>query len=161
MNAPRATYAVPPLDGRQSDAARAIARGVRRMFGAAGIATLDEVALPNGRRADVLALAPDGSIQIVEIKSCIADFRADRKWPEYRAYCDALYFAVDLSTPLDILPPEAGLIVADSYGASLARPAPEHRLAAATRKAMLVRFARLAAGRLYGLHDPEWGGLID
>lgn len=151
----------PPLDGRQSEAARAIARGVRRMFGAAGIVTLDEAPLPDGRRADLLALRPDGTLQIVEIKSCVADFRADRKWPEYRAYCDHLFFAVDLLTPLDILPQDTGLIVADSYGAQLVREAPEHRLAAATRKAMLLRFARLAAGRLYGLHDPDWRGFVE
>ncbi len=161
MERARPTSILPPPDGRQSEAARAIARGVRRMFGAAGLATLDEVALPNGRRADLMTLSPDGSIQIVEIKSCVADFRADRKWPDYRDYCDALYFAVDLSTPLDILPADAGLIVADAYGASLARAAPEHRLQAATRRSMLLRFARLAAGRLYGLHDPDWGGFMD
>jgi len=78
----------------QSDAARRIARGVRRCLAAAGFSTLEEVRLPDGRRADVMALLPDGTVQIVEIKSCVADYRADRKWPDYREYCDRLYFAI-------------------------------------------------------------------
>jgi hypothetical protein len=40
------------------------------------------------------------------------------------------------------------------------REAPEHRLASATRKAMLVRFAQAAAHRLHGLIDPDAGGEI-
>ena len=149
------------MDGRQSEAARAIMRGVRRLLGAHGFATLDEAPLPNGRRADILALAPDGTFHIVEIKSCVADFRADQKWPLYRECCDRLFFAVDLATPAAILPDDTGLFIADAYGATLMREAPEHRLAPATRKAMLTRFARLAAGRLYALHDPEWRGVAE
>ena len=43
---------------------------------------VNEVTLANGRRADVLAIGRNGEIWIVEIKSSIADFRADQKWPE-------------------------------------------------------------------------------
>jgi hypothetical protein len=40
------------------------------------------------------------------------------------------------------------LIISDGWSAHLLREAPEHRLAAASRKAVLLRFARAAADRL-------------
>lgn len=137
-----------------AERAPVIARGVCRLLAAAGCATLTEIRLPDGRRADVMAMLPDGSIHIVEIKSGVADFRADRKWPEYRDFCDALFFAIDLSTPAEIIPAEAGLILADGYGAQIVRTGAEHRLNAARRKAVTLRFARTAADRLLALQDP-------
>ncbi len=77
--------------------------------------TLTELPLASGRRADVVALAADGTIVIVEIKSSLADFRADQKWPDYRAHCDRLYFAISDNLAPEIMPAEAGLIVADSF----------------------------------------------
>ncbi len=117
--------------------------------------TLTELPLLSGRRADIVALANDGSIHIVEIKSSIADFRADMKWRDYRAHCDRLYFAIPETVPAEIMPPDAGLIIADAYGAEIVRQAPEHRIAAPTRRAVLIRFAHAAAHRLHGLSDPE------
>lgn len=149
-----------PVDGRQSESARRIARGVRRLFRAAGFATLTEMPLASGRRADLVALGADGALVIIEVKSSLADFRADQKWPDYRAHCDRLYFAIDLATPAHVLPSDAGLILADAYGAEMLRDAPEHRLSPATRKAMLLRFARLAADRLHGLGDPDLTGAM-
>jgi hypothetical protein len=141
---------------QQSDAARAIARGVRRMLAAAGSSTIEEMRLPDGRRADVVALLPDGSIHIIEIKSCLADYRSDRKWPDYRNYCDRLYFAIDLRTPPDVIPDDAGLILADAHAAQIIRVGSEHRLTAARRKAVVLRFAKVAADRLHGHDDPYW-----
>jgi hypothetical protein len=138
--------------------ARRIARGVRRLLGAAGYATIEEMRLPDGRRADVVALHPDGSLHIVEIKSCVADFRADRKWPDYRDFCDRLFFAIDLATPAHIIPETAGLIVADDFGAQIIRIGEEHRLATARRRAITLRFAKTAADRLQQIHDPAWRG---
>ena len=138
----------------QSPAARRIARGVRRMLAAASCSTIEEMRLPDGRRADIVSLLPDGSIHIIEIKSCLADFRADQKWRNYLGYCDRLYFALDLNTPEHVIPDEAGLIVADDFGARIVRAGAEHRLAAARRKTMILRFARSAADRLHDLHDP-------
>ena len=48
-----------------------------------------------------------------------------------------------------------GLILADSNGGEILREAPEHRMAAATRRAVLMRFAHAAAHRLHRLSDPE------
>lgn len=144
----------PGLGGPQSDVAREICRGVVRLLAAHGLAAISEVPLPNGRRADVIGVAPDGAIWAVEIKSCLEDFRADRKWPEYRDYSDRLFFAVLPAFPLDVLPGEAGLIVADRYGGEILRPAPEHRLVAPRRKAMTLRIARTSASRLSVLFDP-------
>lgn len=150
-----------PVDGRQSAHASAVQRGVGRLLRAQGFAIVTELPLATGRRADVVGLGPGGDIWIVEIKSSVEDFRVDRKWPEYRLSCDRLFFATHAEVPVEIFPDEAGLILADSYGAELMREAPEHRLASATRKAMLVRFAQAAAYRLHGLMDPEAGaGLL-
>jgi hypothetical protein len=108
-----------------------------------------------GRRADIVALATDATIHIVEIKSSVADFRADTKWRDYRAHCDRLFFAIPETVPIEIMPQDAGLILADSNGAEILREAPEHRMAAATRRAVLMRFAHAAAHRLHRLSDPE------
>jgi len=140
---------------RDDSCARAILRGVQRLLRTLNYDSLSEVALGNGRRADVLALGPDGSAWIVEIKSSIADFRSDQKWHEYRDYCDALLFAVAPDFPADILPADAGLILADAYGGELVRNAPRHPLPAARRKALTLAFARTAAARLLAQTDPS------
>jgi hypothetical protein len=148
---------VPPRDGRQSDTALAIQRGVGRMLRVSGFHMVSELGLASGRRADIVALGANGDIWIVEIKSSIEDFRVDQKWPDYRDHCDRLFFATHTGVPAEIFPADAGLILADGYGAAVIREAPEHRLAGATRRAMLLRFAQAAAGRLHGLIDPEVG----
>ncbi|MBL8589873.1 MAG: MmcB family DNA repair protein [Methylobacteriaceae bacterium] len=142
------------IDGRQSETALLVARGARRLLASLGFASVTEASLPDGRRADLLALGADGELVIVEIKSSLADFRADAKWPDYRAACDRLYFAIPPDMPADIMPDDAGLIVADGFGAAILRGAPTHRLAPATRRALTLRFARVAAVRLHALSDP-------
>ncbi|TCT05954.1 MmcB family DNA repair protein [Aquabacter spiritensis] len=146
-------------DGRQSPAALALQRGVLRHLAALGLVGIPEFGLVSGRRADIAALDAKGEIAIVEIKSCIADFRADRKWPDYRLHCDRLFFAVAPDFPLEILPDAVGILVGDAFGAELVRPAPLHPLPAATRKALLIRLARAGAGRLARLYDPDALGL--
>ncbi len=47
------------------------------------------------------------------------------------------------------------LPLASGRRAEILREAPEHRLAAATRRNVLLRFAHAAAHRLHGLSDPE------
>ena len=149
-----------PLDRRQSETALAVARGTARLLLSLGFSTLAELPLPSGRRADLVALNERGDIWIVEIKSSLADLRADNKWEDYRLHCDRLFFAFTSELPCGIFPPETGLIVADAYGAHMHCDAPEHRLPAATRKAMLLRFASAAAQRLGRLADPDgfWEG---
>ncbi|HEY1781229.1 MAG TPA: MmcB family DNA repair protein [Roseiarcus sp.] len=144
----------PPVDGRQSETALMIARGVRRLLRAHGFSSLTELPLTDGRRADIAAVNRDGEVLIVEIKSSPADFRADRKWRDYAACCDRLYFAISEHTPVDLMPLEAGLIVADTYGAEIAREAELKRMAPASRRALLLRFAQTAADRLHRLTDP-------
>jgi len=134
--------------------ALAIRRAAARLCGRLGWAPLHEVALPNGRRADILALTPDSSFVCIEVKSGPRDFLTDLKWPDYRAFSDALYFAVDVDFPQKLLPAETGLIVAAGLEADLLREAPLHPLPAARRRALLHRFALLAAGRLAALEDP-------
>ena len=146
---------VPPPDRRQSETALAIARGTARLLRALGFACVSELPLPSGRRADLVALNEKGEIWIVEIKSSLEDLRADQKWPDYRAHCDRLFFAFTADLPCEIFPADTGLIVADAYGAHMHCDAPEHRLPAATRKSMTVRFAMAAAQRINRLVDPQ------
>ncbi len=136
---------------------REVCRGAGRLLRAHGFACLNELPLPNGRRADVVALSQSGDIWIVEVKSGVEDFRVDNKWPEYRDFCDALFFAVAPDFPVDILPADTGLILADRYGGEIVREAPEHRLAPARRKAMTLRIARAAALTLHSVIDPAFG----
>ena len=143
-----------PIDGRQSEAALAICRGVRRLLRARGFATVTELPLSSGRRADVVGLSSEGALVIVEIKSSVADFRADHKWRDYFAHCDRLYFAVDANMPLEIMPEEAGLIVADSYGGEILREPAPRAIPPAARRAVLLRFALAAADRLHRFADP-------
>jgi hypothetical protein len=131
-----------------------VRRSAARLCAALAWAPLHEVPLPNGRRADILALRPDGGFVCIEVKSGPRDFLTDGKWPEYRAFSDALYFAVDPGFPLGLLPASAGLIVADASGAEILRDAPAHPLAPARRRALLHRFAALGAERLRGYEDP-------
>ena len=149
-----------PVDGRQSQTALAIARGTARFLHALGYCVVSELPLPSGRRADLVALGGDGEILIVEIKSSVADFRADQKWMDYRLHCDRLFFATIVDVPCEIFPADAGLIVADAFGASIVCEAPEHRLAPARRKTVMLRFAHAAALRLQALADPQgpYGG---
>lgn len=142
-------------DGRQSAAALAIARGVRRLLATLGMASVTELSLANGRRADIVAISDKGEIWIVEVKSSVADFRADGKWPEYEAFADRLLFAVAPDFPIEILPAKTGLVLADMYGAEIVRPAPNKPLPGARRKAMTLRIARAAALRLHAMADPE------
>jgi hypothetical protein len=134
--------------------ADAIRRGVARLLAATGQAVLQEVPLGNGRRADLVAIDHAGRISIVEIKSCRSDFASDRKWHEYVDHCDLFYFAVASDFPCPLLPEKHGLIVADQYGGEIIRAARSHPLTAARRKAILIRFGRLAAARLQTILDP-------
>lgn len=131
-----------------------VCRAATRFCALRGWAPVQEMPLPNGRRADILALLPDGGFAVVEVKSCARDFLSDGKWPEYRDFCDRLYFAVDLDFPQALLPEEAGLVVVDGMEATLLRDAPTHPLAPSRRRALLHRYAMVAAGRLAALADP-------
>jgi hypothetical protein len=144
-----------PVDGRQSPTALKVARGATRLLHSLGFSVVSELPLASGRRADLVALGTGGELWIVEIKSSVADFRADQKWMDYRLHCDRLFFATTMEVPCDIFPKDTGLIVADAFGAEIVCEAPEHRLHAATRKSMLLAFGRAAALRLSALADPE------
>src|SRR5438105_11499292 len=131
-----------------------LARGTCRALQQLGYASLVEFPLVNRRRADILALGKRGDLMIIEIKSSVADFRADRKWASYREFADRLYFAVPNDFPALVIPEECGLIVADPFGAALLRDCALTPLAGARRRALTLRFARTAASRLRRQLDP-------
>ncbi len=132
-----------------------LARGVCRAVEELGYAVLTEFPLGNGRRVDVIAMDGGGETLIVEVKSCLADFRADRKWTEYLPYCDLFYFAVPEAFPRDLLPADCGLMVADGYGAAILRPAPRLAMNATRRRALTLRLALTASQRLRRVLDPR------
>lgn len=128
-----------------------VTRGAARLLADLGYAPLAEVTLPNGRRADLMALSPKGEIVIVEVKSGLEDYRVDRKWHEYMPYCDRFAFAVAPEFPREILPEEPGLLICDGFGGAVLREAPVSPLAGSRRKALTIAFGRLAAMRAAGV----------
>jgi hypothetical protein len=144
--------------------AQDVARGVTRLFFRQDQFALCEMPLPNGRRADMVAIDGHGLLTIVEIKVSRADLLGDSKWPDYLDYCDFFYWAVPSGFQLGPFDGDAhgrdlsGLIVADRYDAAVIRPAPLRKLAPARRKAETLRFARRAARRLVGDLDPSLAG---
>ncbi len=146
---------VVPLPG---DAARRpgkrLARGVCRLLRSLDFAALDEVAPARGLRVDVMALGPKGQVWVIECKSSRQDFTADRKWQGYLPWCDRFFWAVPADFPTDLLPGGAGLIMADEFGAEIVAMPDEAPLPATRRRALTLRFARLAALRHQGLRDP-------
>ena len=138
-----------------------MARGTCRAFEQLGYASLVEFPLANRRRADILALGRTGEILIIEIKSSVADFRADRKWAFYREFADRFYFAVPSEFPSLLIPEECGLIVADAFGAAVLRHGVLTPLVPARRRALTLRFALAAASRLRRHLDPPAGWMAD
>ncbi len=134
---------------------RQVTRGVCRYLSDLGYSVLTEFTLKNGRRADVIGLGHDGGVVIVEVKTSIADLKADQKWPEYMEFCDQLFFATPRDFPLELLPPACGILVADSWGADEIRAADVAPLHASRRRVLTLKLARKAAQRLYDLTDPR------
>jgi hypothetical protein len=148
---------MPPV-ARQArpDVTLAVCRGACRLLRQAGRSALLEVPLPDGRRADIMAIGGTGQLTIVEVKSSIEDWRTDQKWSDYLDWCDELYFAVPVDFPKELIPEAVGLIVADAYGGEILRLPARRPVAPARRKALLVDCARLASERLARLEDPDF-----
>jgi hypothetical protein len=143
-----------PAAGAPADGAL-LARGVCRALAAHGMGALTEFTFKDGHRADVIGLGGDGAISVVEVKSSRRDFLSDGKWPAYTGFCDRFYFAVPPDFPLGLLPEGCGLWIADAYHAELVREAPTQKLSAARRRAVTLRFARVASQRLLRASDPN------
>lgn len=148
-----------PVDMAVQDRApgQVLARGVARHLAEIGFSTVEEFTPERGKRLDLLALGPAGELWVIECKSSRVDFTSDGKWEGYLEWGDRYFWAVDSAFPAEILPPDTGLIVADGYGAEILRMAPEVKLPAARRNAVIRRFAHAAARRLHGLRDPAYG----
>ncbi len=144
-----------PTEGVEIHGAKGICRGAVRLLRAHGYASALEITLTSGRRADILAISPTGEIVIVEVKSSVADFRADQKWNEYREFCEQFFFAVDQDFPADLIPQSAGLIVCDSYSGEFMRYGDIGLLAPARRKSIILSVARTSSDRLTRINDPQ------
>ena len=149
---PEAPSPGPPAP--DSPSAADIVRGTVRLFESVGLRTLTELRLASGRRVDAIGLDGRGRFAVAEVKSGLADWRADSRWPEYLPFCDRFYFAVGPGFPLDRLPAGTGIVVADRWRGEVARAAPETRMAAAARWRQTLLFAHAASARLRRLLDP-------
>lgn len=138
--------------GRPLDAGQ-ITLGMMRHFADHQIACLTEFSLRSGRRADLITLDRQDQIGIVEVKSSVADFRSDQKWPDYTSWADWFCFAVAEGFDTSILPgpDEAGIYITDGFEAELIQPPPEQRLAPARRKSLIRQLARTGMGRASNL----------
>jgi hypothetical protein len=132
-----------------------VARGTSRLLLQEGFSPILEFTLANGRRLDVAALGPDGAVMGVEIKVATADLKSDSKWPDYLEFCELFYFAIPPGFPDELVPAGTGLIVADRYGGAIVRPSPVAPLHASRRKAVTLRFAKVAAERLSAFVETE------
>lgn len=132
-----------------------LARGVCRHLLGYDFVTLEEFTPERGKRVDVMALGPKGEIWVIECKSSRADFTSDAKWDGYLEWCDRYFWAVDEDFPTDLLPDGTGLMIADGYDAQIISMAPESKLPAARRAALIRRFARKAALRVQAVRDPH------
>ena len=137
-----------------------LARGVCRHLLGHGFVSVEELVPTTGLRVDVMALGPKCEVWIVECKSSRTDFQTDGKWQGYLEWCDRYFWAVDERFPVEMLPDNTGLIVADSYDAEIVRMGPEVKLVAARRKMLMARFARHAALRWQGVRDPGLPGRL-
>lgn len=132
-----------------------IARGTARHLRQHNFVCLEEFVPTSGLRVDLMAVGPKSELWVVECKSSRADFMSDGKWQGYLEWCDRFFWSVPPDFPTELLPEGTGLIIADAYDAEIIRPAPEHKLSAARRKKMLLKFARNSADRLRGYVDPK------
>jgi hypothetical protein len=148
MNAPERNQMMP---------GQLLARGVCRHLAGHGFAVVEEFVPEPGKRVDVMALGKKGELWVVECKSGLADYSADRKWGGYLEWCDRYFWAVDADFPVEVLPEGTGLMVADGFDAEILRMGPETRLSGARRGALTRRFAQHAARRLQALRDPLAG----
>jgi len=148
------------IDPQAPKPGQLLARGVCRHLLSHDFVSVEELTPTPGLRVDVMALGPKGEIWVVECKSSRGDFQTDRKWQGYLEWCDRYFWAVDAAFPVELLPDETGLIVADAYDAEILRMGPERKLAAARRKALVAKFARHAALRWQAARDPgaAWAG---
>ena len=143
--------------------AKAVARGICRLFARNDIWCIAEMPLRNGRRADLMGIDAKGQILIVEIKVSRADLLGDGKWPDYLDFCDRFFWGLPPQLDrgcldgMDFRPDCCGVIVADGYDAEIVRPAPLQPLAAARRKVEIERLARTALRRHLAALDPMTG----
>ena len=132
-----------------------IARGVMRHFAQIGMHSLSEFSPARGLRVDIITLGMSDEIWIVECKSGQSDFKSDKKWQNYLDWCDRYFWAVEANFPIDILPPDTGVIIADAYDASILREAPLKKLSVARRKKIIKSIAKSACNRLLTHTDPK------
>ena len=140
--------------------------GVTRLFFNQDMFALCEVPLPNGRRADMMAIDGAGMITIVEIKVSRADLLGDGKWRDYLDYCDRFFWAVPAG--FDLEPFEQRMLPPRALRADRRRPlrcgggprgAASGSSPPARRKAETLRFARRAARRLRRRSRSRIGGI--
>ncbi len=103
------------------------------------------------RRADVIGCKLSGDLVLVEVKSSVADFRADSKWTEYLEFADRVYLAFTKEVARKIqakpelkdrIPKRVGILVLGTDGyMKTAKPARRKTVDPDTRLSILARLA--------------------
>jgi hypothetical protein len=147
-------------DGRQSETAAAIQRGVGRMLRGAGFACVPELSLANGRRADVLALGRKG--EDLDHRDQVFTSRLSERQQVARLHGILRQVLLCHTADMDpsLIDEGAGLIIADAWGADIVRDAAEDQACSARRKAVTLLVARTAAMRLHSATDPNADSLL-
>ncbi len=143
------------MELKKSKSLSGIARGVMRHFDQIGLSSLSEFSPIKGLRVDIITLGMSNEIWIIECKSSQNDFKSDRKWHNYLDWCNRYFWAVDANFPIDILPINTGIIIADAYDASILREAPLNKLSPARKKKVIKSIAKSACNRLLTHIDPK------
>jgi hypothetical protein len=130
-----------PIDGRQSETALMIGRGVRRLLRAQGFSSVTELPLIDKRRADIVAINAQGEVLIVEIKSSPADLRPTASGATTPPV------ATDSISPFLRIPRRRSCPATSPHG-GLMTPC------AGDRPPGQSRFAQAAADRLHRIADP-------
>ena len=143
------------MELKKSKGLNGIARGVMRHFDQIGLSSLSEFSPIKGLRVDIITLGMSNEIWIIECKSGQSDFKSDRKWHNYLDWCDRYFWAVDANFPIDILPINTGIIIADAYDASILREAPLNKLSPARQRKVIKSIAKSACNRLLTNIDPK------
>ena len=137
------------------DDAKALVLGVQALFYDLGYCSITEMRLSSGRRVDVIGLDRRGRFAVAEIKTSPTDLRSDKKWAGYLAFCDVFYFDIPVNFPIEIVPNETGVIVADQFGGEILRPSQQHTMPMGRRNRQIMQFARTAGTRLRKYDRPS------
>lgn len=112
----------------------------------------------NGRlRADIIAISVAGHISIGEVKSSVADFKKDTKWPSYIKYADRFHFILNEKTYAkvhELIPKHVGIfVVTDDNKVECRQRCKQREMSPTFRMKILARLAYRSATDAISQHS--------